>query len=167
MASDTQVKIFHVCLPGATFNYGYWADYIANNTIVTGATAYASVLIGTFTLSDIQEESRKWDETPEAEQTEVALAFGSAIFGDEQSHKLFEFYDNSPLAMITACGMYFQGNLSKKITKAQKRKGNTGFGQSFFCAEPGYGTHCKQNSGKAHICIKYKKITCKKKDVNL
>lgn len=62
------------------------------------------------------------DETPKAEQTEVALAFGSAIFGDEQAHKLFEFYDNSPLAMITACGMYFQGNLSKKITKAQKAK---------------------------------------------
>lgn len=76
MASDTQVKIFHVCLPGASLNYGYWADYIANNTIVTGATAYASVLIGTFTLTDIQEESREWDETPEADGETTDDNFG-------------------------------------------------------------------------------------------
>jgi hypothetical protein len=62
------------------------------------------------------------EETPLEEQREIALAFASCIFGEEQAQKLIGFYNDNPLATITACGMYFRGRLCKQITKAQKAK---------------------------------------------
>ena len=62
------------------------------------------------------------DDTPEAEQKEIALAFGKCIFGDAQAQRLMDFYGGDPLAVITACGIYFREDLSKIITKAQKTK---------------------------------------------
>ena len=38
----------------------------------------------------------------------------------EQGDALCRFYED-PLAVVTACGLYFRERLSKKITKAQKR----------------------------------------------
>ena len=59
------------------------------------------------------------DETEEKEKLETARYLAKVIFGEEQAEKLIEFY-HDPLAVISACGLYFQGRLSKKITKAQK-----------------------------------------------
>lgn len=61
------------------------------------------------------------DEIPEAERLESARFFAVTLFGNEQGNKLCEFYNNDPLSIITACGMYFQNRLAKKITKAQKK----------------------------------------------
>ncbi len=59
------------------------------------------------------------DESSECEQINAARYFAKVIFGEEQANQLVDFY-NDPLTVITACGMYFQDRLSKKITKAQK-----------------------------------------------
>ena len=59
------------------------------------------------------------DESSECEQFNAARYFAKVIFGEEQANQLVDFY-NDPLTVITACGMYFQDRLSKKITKAQK-----------------------------------------------
>ena len=62
------------------------------------------------------------EETPENERKEAARFFADTLFGEEQGKRLFIFYNGDALAIITACGMYFRGRLSKKITKAQKIK---------------------------------------------
>ena len=54
----------------------------------------------------------------------AAIAFSSAIFGKEQTTKLFEFYNGNADCVVTICGMYFgdpKNGLGKKITKVQKR----------------------------------------------
>lgn len=62
------------------------------------------------------------DDTPEEDKKEAAVFFAEAMFGHEQAVKMLDFYDNDPLAVIMACGKYFQERLSKIITKAQKQK---------------------------------------------
>ena len=60
------------------------------------------------------------DDTPDQEKAEAARLFAATIFGQEQGDALCRFYED-PLAVVTACGLYFRERLSKKITKAQKR----------------------------------------------
>ena len=83
--SETQVKIFYVALPGSTWNYGYWEEFIQENTIQAGSNQYAAKLIGTFTLADIQVEARDWDETPEADGETTDDNFGGE-FADLDSY---------------------------------------------------------------------------------
>lgn len=61
------------------------------------------------------------DESPDEEKAAAARMFAGVLFGDAQADSLCRFYED-PLAVVTACGMYFRERLSKKITKAQKRK---------------------------------------------
>lgn len=60
------------------------------------------------------------DDSPLEDRKEAARMFAATLFGTDQADKLCEFYDD-PLAVITACGMYFKERLAKKITKAQKK----------------------------------------------
>lgn len=76
---DTQVRIFYVALPGTTWNYAYWEEYIRDHVIQGGATAYAAYTIGTFNLADIQVEARDWDEGPEADGDTTDDNFGGAF----------------------------------------------------------------------------------------
>lgn len=62
------------------------------------------------------------EETPEEERVKAAHDFAAVMFGPEQADVLLKLYDNNPLSVITACGMYFQSRLSGIITKAQKHK---------------------------------------------
>lgn len=61
------------------------------------------------------------EETDECQRVNIARFFARAVFGDEQGDKLVDFY-NDPLAVISAVGIYFDRQLGKKITKAQKKK---------------------------------------------
>ena len=61
------------------------------------------------------------DDTEDSERLEAARFFARTLFGNEQGDSLVQFYNDDPLAIISACGMYFQKRLSKKITKAQKK----------------------------------------------
>jgi hypothetical protein len=61
------------------------------------------------------------DESDECERVNCARFFAKTLFGEEQADRLVDFYQE-PLAVITVCGMYFKDRLSKKITKAQKKK---------------------------------------------
>ena len=61
------------------------------------------------------------DETEESERVDAARFFAITIFGTEQGEQLVQFYNSDPLAIISACGLYFQSRLAKKITKAQKK----------------------------------------------
>ena len=61
------------------------------------------------------------EETDECQRVSIARFFARAVFGDEQGDKLVDFY-NDPLAVISAVGIYFDRQLGKKITKAQKKK---------------------------------------------
>lgn len=62
-------------------------------------------------------------ESTAEEREAAARAFSEAIFGKEQTQKIFEFYSNDPGCVVTICGMYFgdaKNGLGKKITKVQK-----------------------------------------------
>ncbi len=61
------------------------------------------------------------DDSTEEERLAAARGFARAIFGEEQAGKLIDFYDNDPVAVITACGTYFSERLGKLITKAQTK----------------------------------------------
>ena len=61
------------------------------------------------------------NESTEDERQNAAKVFAEAIFGEKQAEKLKQFYNNDPVCVIEACGRYFEGSLSKKITKAQKK----------------------------------------------
>ena len=60
------------------------------------------------------------DESPDEEKAAAARMCAGVLFGDAQADSLCRFYED-PLAVVTACGMYFRERLSKKITKAQKK----------------------------------------------
>ena len=60
------------------------------------------------------------DESDECQRMNAARFFAKAIFGEEQADKLVDFY-NEPLAVVAVVGMYFDQQLKKKITKAQKK----------------------------------------------
>ena len=60
--------------------------------------------------------------TEEKDRERIALQFASALLGDKQAQELLSFYQNDPNCVIDWCGKYFAARLSKKITKAQKRK---------------------------------------------
>ena len=65
-------------------------------------------------LSEISED------TEECERVNTARFFARSVFGEEQGDQLVDFY-NEPLAVITAVSLYFDKQLKKKITKAQKK----------------------------------------------
>ena len=60
------------------------------------------------------------DKSDECERVNAARFFAQSIFGEDQGNQLFDFY-NDPLAVISVCGIYFEKQLGKKITKAQKK----------------------------------------------
>ena len=60
------------------------------------------------------------DDSDECERVNAARFFARSIFGDEQGDELVDFYGD-PLAVITACGLYFEKQLKIKITRAQKK----------------------------------------------
>ena len=78
----------------------------------------ASLVVG---LRQAQERLKELtDRSDECERVNAARMFARSVFGEEQGDQLFDFY-NEPLAVITAVGMYFEKQLAKKITKAQKK----------------------------------------------
>ena len=86
-------------------------------TLYVRANASALVL----GLKNVNERLNAFaDSANEDEHKAVARAFADTLFGAEQGEKLYDFY-GEPLAVITACGMYFKDRLAKKITKAQKK----------------------------------------------
>lgn len=69
-------------------------------------------------LSDINAESS------EEERMQAAKELSVAMFGEEQTLKLAEFYSGDYDCVVAICGMYFsdkKNGLSKKIAKVQKR----------------------------------------------
>ena len=80
-------------------------------------TDAASLVYG---LKQAQEKlTELTDESDECERMNAARYFARSIFGEEQGDRLVDFY-NEPLAIITVLGIYFNKQLKKKITKAQK-----------------------------------------------
>ena len=78
----------------------------------------ASLVVGLKRAQDRLSEITS--ESDECDRMNCARFFARTLFGEEQGDRLVDFY-NEPLAVITVCGMYFQNQLSKKITKAQKK----------------------------------------------
>lgn len=63
-------------------------------------------------------------ETTDAEREQAAHDLSEAIFGKQQTEKLFDFYNGDASCVVTICGMYFgdpKHGLGKKITKAQMK----------------------------------------------
>lgn len=72
-------------------------------------------------LKQAQEKLKELsDSTDDCQRMNAARFFARAIFGEEQGDKLVDFY-NDPMAIIAACGIYFDKQLKTKITKAQKK----------------------------------------------
>ena len=73
-------------------------------------------------LKDIKQKLE--DAETEEDRRAAAEEFSGAIFGAEQTRRLFDFYHDDYRCVITICGMYFSSpeyGLAKKITKAQKK----------------------------------------------
>ena len=81
--------------------------------------ADASVLVAQLMKSQAKLSGMQ-DGATDEEMKEASILFAESIFGKEQAKKLYDFY-NEPLAVITACGKYFEQRLKKLITKAQKK----------------------------------------------
>ena len=72
-------------------------------------------------LKQAQEKLKELtDESDECQRMNAARFFAKAVFGEEQADKLCDFY-GEPLAVVAVVGMYFDKQLKKKITKAQKK----------------------------------------------
>lgn len=50
-----------------------------------------------------------------------ALMFSIAMFGQDQTKKLLDFYNGDHVALLRACSLYFSNRLSKLIAKAQRK----------------------------------------------
>lgn len=73
------------------------------------------------TLLNIKPDSER------EERIQAAKALAVAIFGEEQTQQLFDFYHDDENCVVTICGMYFSDQkhgLGKKITQAQKKNKN-------------------------------------------
>lgn len=63
-------------------------------------------------------------ESTDEERKQAAKGFAEAMFGAEQTQKLFDFYRGNSDCVVTICGIYFadgKNGLARKITKVQKR----------------------------------------------
>ena len=60
------------------------------------------------------------DDSTAKDKKDAAMLYAKTLFGDEQAKQLWDFYGDA-LPVISACGLYFNSRLSKKITKAQKK----------------------------------------------
>ena len=73
-------------------------------------------------LNEAQKRLKSIDEnTTDEEKAEIARFFASVIFGDEQTQKLFDFYYNDAMCVISIASKYFSQRLAKKISEAQKK----------------------------------------------
>ena len=61
------------------------------------------------------------DDATDEQVKECAEYFASVIFGQEQAHKLMQFYADDPACVISVCGQYFKDRLAGKIAKVQKK----------------------------------------------
>lgn len=60
-------------------------------------------------------------EEPEKEVESIAREFCTAIFGKDQTGKLFELYNGDGASVFGIVSRYFSERLGKLITKAQKK----------------------------------------------
>lgn len=60
------------------------------------------------------------DSSDECQRMNAARIFAKAVFGEKQADQLCDFYDE-PMAVVAVVGIYFDRQLKKKITKAQKK----------------------------------------------
>lgn len=81
----------------------------------------AARMVANLTRTQAYMKTLNDDSTDEEKQTAAQL-FATAIFGADQAKRLIDFYGGDAMCVIDWCGRYFQGRLSKKITKAQKKK---------------------------------------------
>ena len=76
-------------------------------------------------LHEAQKRLQSVNEDPSEEnKTDAATFLSTAIFGADQTKKLFDFYHGDAGCVVTICGMYFsdkRNGLGKKITKIQKK----------------------------------------------
>lgn len=59
-------------------------------------------------------------ESSQEERMEAVRCLAEAMFGKDQAQELIDFY-REPIAIITACRMYFDKQLKQKIVAAQKK----------------------------------------------
>ena len=52
---------------------------------------------------------------------EIARRFCVSIFGEEQTGKLYEFYNGDGVCVLNVCSRYFADRLGRLITKAQRK----------------------------------------------
>ena len=60
------------------------------------------------------------NQSDDCQKINAARFLARSVFGEKQGDQLCDFYDE-PLAVIAVVGMYFDKQLKKKITKAQKK----------------------------------------------
>ena len=90
-----------------------------DKTLVLYVRSSATSLV--VNLKQAQEKLKELtDESDECQRMNAARFFAKAVFGEEQADKLCDFY-GEPLAVVAVVGMYFDKQLKKKITKAQKK----------------------------------------------
>lgn len=76
-------------------------------------------------VAGLNNAQKKLKELPEdatdAQVKNAAEYFASVMFGNEQAHKLMQFYSDDPACVISVCGQYFKERLAGKIAKVQKK----------------------------------------------
>ncbi len=92
-----------------------------DRTITMEVRSEAAIMVNRLTRAQAM-LAKLNEDSDEEESRKIALDFAGAIFGEKQANDLLSFYDDEPLAVIGACGKYFQERLGKIITKAQKRE---------------------------------------------
>lgn len=60
------------------------------------------------------------DQSDECQRMNAARFFAKSIFDEEQADKLVDFY-GEPITIVAVLGLYFDKQLKKKITRAQKK----------------------------------------------
>ena len=92
----------------------------ADESLMLTVDGDAARMVRALTESQKALNAVKADSTDD-ERLEAAKQFATSIFGKEQAEKLIQFYHDDAVCVIEACGRYFSGSLSKKITRAQKK----------------------------------------------
>lgn len=95
-----------------------------NEEITLHVDADANAIVRRIQQAQEKLQAIKADSTRE-DRRDAAIALSQAMFGDDQTDRLFEFYHDDENSVVTICGMYFadpKNGLGKKITATQKKR---------------------------------------------
>lgn len=92
-----------------------------NESLSLRVDADAQDLVDVMRKTEPELNGLRTSKKPMDDAGDIARRFCVAIFGEEQTGKLYEFYNGDGVCVLNVCSRYFADRLGRLITKAQRK----------------------------------------------